>query len=184
MITIDPLIEQALESSYTRAHLVTLELNGVTLRYTENGFDLDYDGNTWLANGLLLDMGEPRYTAELRVNETDLSFTAADLTTLAIILNNPQYNRRVTVDRVYLDDDGDIIGEPIRLNNWRIVGWTSGDEVDGESVIALRMASEFADWQKPSGRRTTQASQQRFYPNDKGLEFAASVNKELRWGGE
>lgn len=184
MIVIDPAIEAALLSDYTRAHLVTLELNGVTLRYTENGYDLDYAGNTWLANGLLLDMGNPKYTAELRVNETDLSFTAADLTTLAIILNNPQYNRRVTVDRVYLDDDGEIVGDPIRLNNWRIVGWTSGDEVSGESIIALRMASEFADWQKPAGRRTTPASQQRFYPTDLGLEFAASVNKEQRWGGE
>jgi len=184
MITIDPLIQQALESDYTRAHLVTLELNGVTLRYTENGFDLDYNGDTWLANGLLLDMGQPKYTSELRVNETELSFSAADLTTLAIILNNPQYNRRVTVDRVYLDDDGSVIGQPIRLNNWRIVGWTSGDEISGASIVSVRMASEFADWQKPSGRRTTPASQQRFYPNDKGFEFAASVNKEQRWGGE
>lgn len=185
MINLDPAMEASLvNGGYTIAHLITIEFVGGTLYYTENYHDIFYNGDTWVANGLLMGMGEPKYTSELRVNETSIEFSAADLTTQAILLNNDQYNRTISVDRVNLDDSGNIIGAPIRMNNFKIVGWTTDDRPQGESVVSLRVASEFADWQKPSGRRTTGASQQRFFPSDKGLEFAASVKKAIKWGAE
>lgn len=183
MIDVDPLVEQELQGDYTSAHLVTFFLNGATLRYTENGHDIEYGGETYISNGLLIAMGEPKYTSQLRVNEVEISLSGADLTTIALFLNNPQYNRRVIVNRAYLDDDGDVIGEPIVLNNFRVIGWGVDDDHEGESIVAIKMASEFADWEKPSGRRTSEASQQRFFSADRGFEFAASVQKELRWGG-
>lgn len=185
MMTLSPAVEQALENGYSRAHIVKIELSGNTLYYTDNSFDIEYSGDTFLGNGLLIDLGEPQETAELQVNEVDLGFSAADLSTVSLMLNNNQFNRPVTVKRVYLDDNGQVIGEAIPLVNLLIVGYSlSEKQSGGDSIIILKMASEFAAWEKSRGRRTTPASQQLHFPNDKGMEFAASVQKEQRWGSD
>lgn len=183
MINISQATRDAIRDGAPRCHLVTFHFKNATLRYTENAFDVVYLGNTYLANGLLLDMGEPRYTSELRVNETEIALSGADLTTTAIILNEPPYNRLVTVERAYLDGPN-VIGEPIPLVNWFVSDFGISDSANGESVVTIALASEFANWEKPSGRRTTESSQQAFYPLDKGMQFAAGVKKQLKWGGK
>jgi hypothetical protein len=183
MIDISEAVEEKLLGDYSTAHLVEIRLSGGTLRYTENGYDLLWDGETWLANGLLLDLDEPKYTSELRINEITLALSGADQTTIAQFLATSQYNRRVIVWRAYLGDDGQPIDDPIRLGDWRISGWSFDDSTNSESIMAVKLSSEFADWEKTRGRRTTESSQQRFYPNDRGFEFASSVSKQQKWGG-
>lgn len=174
----------AIKTDGFTAHLITVNIGSNTLYFTEADHDIEFNGDTYLGNGIILGMGKPKYTAEPRVNETTVSFSGADLTINALLLNNNDgLNKRLSVDRVWLDSNGQVIGNyALRLNNWRIVGSSMKERWRGESIVSLKVASQLADWQKPRGRRTTPASQQRFYPGDKGFEFAASVQKELQWG--
>lgn len=184
MLDVPQAYKDALMGDYIKAHLITLNLNGGTLYYTESGIPITYQGTTFQNNGLVKDLGRVKSSSELKVNETAIQFSAADLTTMAAILTREQRGRTINVDKVLLNDDFEIIGNPVRISNWLITGFSSSDYADRESIVSIRIASEFARWQKPAGRRTTPASQQRFYAGDKGFQFAASVQKEQKWGAE
>ena len=184
MIDIPQQVLDAMRNDLPVAHLVTVQIGDNEYYFTEAAFDIDFGGNTFLGNGIILGMGTPKYTAEPRVNETSISFSGADLTINSLLLNNNGgFNKRLFVDRVWLDaNSAPIANYAMRLNNWRITGYSSKERTKGESSVSLKIASELADWQKPAGRRTTPASQKRFYPDDEGMQFAASVRKELIWG--
>ncbi|MGB2063516.1 MAG: hypothetical protein ACPHUL_00075 [Marinomonas gallaica] len=186
MIDIPSEVLDAMHNDLPVAHLVTVQFGDSEYYFTEAAFDIEHNGNTYLGNGIILKMGQPKYTAEPRVNENSITFSGADLTLSALVLNNSGgFNKRVFVDRVYLDADSKPIANyALRLNNWRIMGNSSKEEPNGESTVSLKIASELADWQKPAGRRTTPASQKRFAPGDKGFDFAASVKKEQIWGAK
>lgn len=174
----------ALRSDGVTAHLITVNIGASTLYYTESDHDIIYSGETYLGNGIILGMGKPKYTAEARVNETKVTFTGADLTIVSLLLNNNDgLNKRLSVDRVWLDENDNVIDDyAMRLNNWRITGSSMKEKWRGESSVSLKVASQLADWKQPRGRRTTPASQNRIYPADKGFEFAAAVQKEQQWG--
>lgn len=185
MIDMPQAVIDAMRQDLPVAHLITAQIGDSEYYFTEADHDIEFGGNTFLGNGIVLGMGTPKYTAEPRVNETTITFSGADLTMNALILNNNgALNKRLFVDRIYLDGNAQPIADyAMRLNNWRIVGHKAKESWSGESNVSLKIASELADWKKPAGRRTTPASQQRFYSGDKGFDFAASVRKELVWGG-
>lgn len=183
MLQITPQVGVALAGSHNYCHLIRLELAGVTIRLTDAGFDIDWAGEVFNANGLLLGMDAPTFSSDLRVGEISLAFTAADQSLVALMLSKNQINRYVYVYRAYLNGQGQVIPSPILLHTWLITGFDNSDS-KGSSQITVSMASEWADFEKPAGRRSTDASQQRIYPADKGMEFAGQVKKDLKWGGE
>lgn len=184
MIDMPSSVMEALKRDGTTAHLITVNIGDSSLYFTEADHDITFNGDVYLGNGIILGMGKPKYTSEARVNSTTVTFSGADLTMNALLLNNNDgLNNRLSVDRVWLDENEQIIGNyAMRLNNWRIIGSSMEERWRGESSVSLKVASQLASWQQPRGRRTTPASQQRFYPGDKGMEFAASVQKEQQWG--
>lgn len=183
MITITPQVAAALAGDHDYCHLIRIELaNNTVLRFTDSGFDINWQGETFNANGLLLGLDDPSFTSELRIGEISLSFTAADQSIVALMLGTNQINRPVYIYRAYLNPFGQIIPDPILLHAWLITSSDVSDDTDS-ATCTVRMASEWADFEAPRGRRTTQNSQVRFYPQDKGLEFATQVKKDIKWGG-
>lgn len=179
--TTEAVISRLSNGGENYAHLITFGFSNGDVYLTECGFDLEWSGDTYLANGLLLDMDSPKFTEEVRVGEIDIALTAVEQSLLAVLLNTPQYNRQVTVQRALLDDNGKVIPDPILIHTWYIIDYsvTAGTS---DAVIALKLASEWADWDKPAGIRTTDASQRRFYPNDRVFEFSTAVKQDLKWG--
>lgn len=184
MINITPQVAAAIAGDHSYCHLIRMELaNNTVLRFTEAGFDINWNGEIFDANGLLLGVDAPNFTTELRIGEISLSFTAADQSILALMLGTNQVNRPVYIYRAYLTPFGQVMPDPILLHAWLINADPDiVDDTDG-STCTTRMSSEWADFEAPRGRRTTNNSQIRYYPNDKGLEFATQVKKEIKWGG-
>lgn len=183
MITITPQVAAALAGDHDYCHLIRIELaNNTVLRFTDSGFDINWQGETFNANGLLLGLDDPSFTSELRIGEISLSFTAADQGIVALMLGTNQINRPVYIYRAYLTPFGQVMPDPMLLHAWLITGADVSDDTDS-ATCTVRMASEWADFEAPRGRRTTQNSQVRFYPQDKGLEFATQVKKDIKWGG-
>lgn len=183
MLNVNPAVTQALENDHIYCHLYTFNFNGSTLRLTDAGRDIEYSGNTFLANGQILDVDDIKETSDVRVNELGITVTIADLALLAIMLQNNQFGRTIVIDRAYFDDVGAVIPDPIRLTTLRISGISTSTSPQGDSQMQIKVASDYADWERTAGRRTTDASQQDIYPGDKGLEFASQVRREQRWGG-
>lgn len=184
MINITPQVAAAIAGDHSYCHLIRMELaNNTVLRFTEAGFDINWNGETFNANGLLLGVDAPNFTTELRIGEISLSFTAADQSIVALMLGANQVNRPVYIYRAYLTPFGQVIPDPILLHAWLINADPDiVDDTDG-STCTTRMASEWADFEAPRGRRTTNNSQIRYYPQDKGLEYATQVKKDIKWGG-
>lgn len=185
MLTVTSEVNTAIQNDHTYCHLVQIDFNGGTVRLTDAGYDMTYSGNTFLANGQLLDVDDIKETSDLRVNEIGITLTAVTQSLLAILLQNSQIGREVTISRAYIDDTtGQPINNPIPLTTSQISGFAVSTSSQGESSLQLKIASEFADWERTTGRRTTEASQQKIYPNDRGMEFATQVQQEQQWGGE
>jgi len=184
MIITTPQVAAALAGDHEYCHLIRMELaNNTVLRFTEAGFDINWNGETYNADGLLLDVDTPSFTTELRIGEISLSFTAADQSIVALMLNTPQINRMVYIYRAYLTPTGQVIPDPILLHAWVINADPDIADDTDSATCRVPMSSEWADFEAPRGRRTTNNSQVRYYPQDKGLEFATQVKKDIKWGG-
>ena len=183
MLQLTTQVAAAIAGDHDYCHLIRLELaNNTIIRLTDAGFDINWNGETFDANGLLLGMDAPKFTIDIRVGEISLAFTAADQSMVALLLGSNQINRYVYVYRAYLNSQGQVIPDPILLHTWLITSFDVSDS-KGSAQITVSMASEWADFEKPAGRRSTDASQQRIYPGDKGMEYAGQVKKDLKWGG-
>ena len=171
------------------ADLVEIHLS--TAVYLTNSFiDLSYDSDTapdtgannYTAQGQFLALGNVDESRDLRVGSMTLAFTAVDFTTLAYVLNNEYIDRRVVLYRAVLSDDYTIDSTKVfqyfdgRIKEFAI------SEAPTSAMLSLSVGSQFADYEKLSGRRTNSDSQQRFFANDVGFEFAPQIQTDIKWG--
>lgn len=180
MLNLPQAVIDAIDNDHDFCHLIEMQMNGITIRLTESAFDVDYDGDTYQGNGVLLDVDGAKETSELSVNSSSITFTAAEQSIVAIMLQNNQVERPVRIFRAYLDDEGNAIGA-ILLTWGTTTGFSIEDDLD-ETNIKVDIAGPFSDWEKSAGRNTTDGSMRKFFPNDKSFEFASQVKPELEWG--
>lgn len=174
-----------LNKDFQTCALIKIEFDGVTFAVTDAPFEIEHNLITYLPSDLIIGTGDIKKTAETKVNDITLTFSSVDQTITALMLSNGQIGREVMVYRVYfykdnLNQDQTYIEE---LAIGETAGFTNSSNTEA-SAITLNVSSLFADWQRKSGRVTTNASQQRFYPLDKGMEWANAVQDDLKWGGE
>lgn len=184
MPDISPTLEARLrEGGDLFCHLVEMQLNGINLFLTETDFNLDFNGNTYLGNGQLIDIDAVQQTGDVRINKTNIVFTAVDQTIIALMQQNNQINRQIKIYRAYLNDDYSIIDTPLLLTWGQITNFSTNSN-NTSAEITLSIAGAFQDWERASNLRTTDASQKRWFPDDDGFEFANQIKPALKWGGK
>jgi len=158
--------------------------------YTTTNISLQYDSasapdagvNTYLAQNQFLSYGNIVESSDLRVGTLELTFTAVDTTTVALILNNDYIDSRVVIYRAVLNDDFSFTDSDVFLVfDGRITGY-SIQETDTTATITISCASQFADFERTNGRRTNPASQNLYFPTDRGMDFSPQIVKDIRWG--
>ena len=80
-----------------------------------------------------------------------------------------------------LDDNGALIADPFLLYKGAIDTF-SINETNTESLVNLTIVSHWADFNKVSGRKTNNSSQQRFFSTDVGFDFSSQTVLDLKWG--
>jgi len=160
------------------------------LYFTTTNINLQYDSptapdagtNTYLAQGLFLNYGDIIENSDLRVGTLELNFTAVDPTMVAVLLNNDFIDKRVVLYRAVLNSDYSFTSDDVfTIFDGRISGWAISEEQNTASV-SLSVASFFADFNRTNGRRTNPASQNLYFPNDRGMDFSPQIVKDIRWG--
>jgi len=160
--------------------------------FTNASIDINYDSatapdtgtNTYLAQGQFIEFTNIKETADVKVNSLDISFTAVDLTTVSLVLNNDYIDKRVVLYRVIFNLDGTLDSQKVfQIFDGKINAWTLGEQQES-ATLTIQCSSQFADFEKLAGRTTSVASQQLFFPNDTGMEFASKIVKDIRWGRE
>lgn len=171
------------------ADLIELHL-ATNLYLTSSNINIPYDSptapdtgtNTYLAQGQFLFFGNVTESSDLRVGQIDMTFTAVDTTTIALLINNEYINKRVVIYRAIMAEDYSFTSDDVfTIFDGRIIGY-SIRETNESATVVLTVASQFADFERTNGRRTNPASQQVHFPNDKGMDFSAQIVKDIKWG--
>jgi len=175
------------------AHLVAIELPGDTgafAYYTEYFRDITYNSNNYIA-GRLTSIGDVRQTKDLSAYTVSIKITGALQDELDKAVDSQSYiNRKISIHRVYLDDEGNHI--PYYTNGDTLLyfeGSISEVSVDenssavsrGSSTITWKCANEFYELEKINGRLTDDASHRGLIVDDLGNEVASASAKKLEY---
>ena len=184
MITVSTEIQTKIDAGVPPIELIKFSFAGVPDVYlTTANFDIEFNGETWQANGFVLDTEPQARESEVRTSNGTVGLTGVDLTTASIMLNNNQVGRRVDVYNAWLNSDGTLVaGTYLRdsyyINDWAINQGTSS------ATVSLTLSGEWADFEIIKGIKTTDASIKRWYPTDDIFLYSKDIKQDLRWGGK
>ena len=177
-------------TSSVKTELASDKLNPVTLvylgistgsRYTDHYKDISYDGNTYTASSLLLGVSDVSESSEVAVDSITVSFTGADQTIISLLLNNDYMDKEAEIYKGFLDESQALIADPFLLFKGRIESFSIQEDANS-SQVAVSIASHWADFEKQKGRKTNTNSQELFFANDVGFDFAAQSVQGIKWG--
>ena len=155
--------------------------NGNDLRLTDSAFDITTGGNTYNATAGLLSIDTVEESPQIKVNETTISLSGLDASVVYRILVLPLIGIPQFIWRVYLDELGQVVGQPILIHS----GFSDGAEIkeDNEKVlISLKSRDKLSNFEKRVGRRTNDSEHRQKYPNDRCFQYIANlVDKQIAW---
>jgi len=165
-------------------HLITIGFS-TPVNLTDCSFSLtsSVSGSsvTYSASDFIL--GISNHTEETDVTKSSVSLTlsGADQTFISVVLNENVVNDSVDIFRGFLDDSNALISDPFLLYRGKIDSFDIS-ESDKSSVVGLQIVSNWADFEKKSGRKTNNTSQQRFFSGDVGMDFSSQTVQDIKWG--
>lgn len=138
---------------------------------------------TYLANGHFRGITGVQETNAPTKNSLSLSLSAVDQTYVSLALNENIINDNVYIYQGYLDSNLSVIADPFLLFYGTIDEFKISDNTSTATLV-LVLSSHWGNFSKTSGRTTTNNSQQRFFPNDFGMNFSALTVRDIKWGRE
>jgi|TARA_X000000950_G_scaffold207465_1_gene249518 hypothetical protein len=161
-------------------YLVNINFN-TPIYFATSSFDIDFDGNTYSRNGFLLNISNINENAEITQNTVNINVSAVNQTYVSTILSENIINKQVKIHLGLLDNNNALVTGTYLLFDGRIKEFNI-NETENTSVINLSCASNFSDFDKIIGRKTNETSQQRFFLNDRGFQFAGVSTRDIKWG--
>ena len=176
----------ATETALTSSHVplvafVELVFPSGTLRFTNAGHSLQWDGETWLGAGNLARIEPITEVASPQAAALNVQFSGIDPAYVSAILDDHYQGNPARIWIATLNDAMQIAGEPILVFTGRM------DEpvitVGRTAEIQLALENRFADWDRPRLRMHTDADQQARHPGDKFFEYVAAMEStSIVWG--
>ena len=153
----------------------------VPARFNSRRFDRVWNGHTWLGMGRFAGarLGGIEETGEIEAQgfQAELSIGAAGGTALAEKVRG----RKARVWYGFLDDAGELVGEPVLLAAGRAdrMPVTLG----AQGKVVLYVLNRWADWNRVNAARWTDADQKARYAGDRAFEFVSKAAEErIPWG--
>lgn len=168
--------------------LIDIELYGQTdLHYTDAPFDVDYNGETYSAQGNFISVSEAQETADLQVTNINLVISALDSDMVTKLCRSQQINQNVIVRKAFFDPTtyaliGDSGGDQaLVVFKGNIAGYKIQDSEDS-ATIQIEVSSQFNNFNRTSGRRSNLASFQREHSTDYFMQYSHETLQDIRWG--
>ncbi|WP_367394521.1 hypothetical protein [Cupriavidus sp. Agwp_2] len=151
------------------------------LRVCSAGYDIDWNGATWVGLGTLGSIEPIQEQASLEAIGVRLTLSGVPTDLIAITLGEQYQGRPCQIWFVPLREDLQLAGQPVRIFSGRMD--TMDTEVGETATITVSAESRMVSWDKARSRRFNNEDQQSRYPGDRGFEFVPQmVSKELVWG--
>ena len=154
---------------------------------TDCGFNLTSSisgtSRTYTSSEFLV--GASSFEEQVDITKTTLSLflSGADQTFISTVLNENIVNDTVEIYRGLLDSNNSLIADPILLYSGNIDTFEISESAT-QSNVKLLVVSHWADFDKKSGRKTNNASQQRFFSTDVGMDYSSETVLDIKWGRE
>lgn len=172
--------------------LVEIYLSRGTLYLNSGGFDIEWNGNTYTAQGDFMGFSPVSEEFDVRVGKFSIYLsgigTSADATvSVRRFLDQDFEGLRVVIRKAFLDFDPmtlDIIDQPIVIFDGQIFN-VSIVESRSSANITIDCSTLFADFERSAGRKTNNGSNWLFQGNtsDTCFEKAGFVGTtEFLWG--
>ena len=165
-------------------HLITIGFS-TPVDITDNSFSItsSVSGSsvTYTASDFILGVSDFTEETDVNLSPIDLTLSGADQTFISTCLNENVINDDVKIFRGFLQDTNVLFADPFLLYNGQIDSFTIS-ESDTSSTVNLSIVSHWADFEKQSGRKTNNTSQQRFFSTDVGMDFASQTVQDIKWG--
>ena len=162
-----------------------LDINGTY--YTDAPYDIVYNSNTYLAQGIFLSITTANETSDLTITSITINLSALDSSTVSTFAVSTIINKDVVVHRALVDQtDNSVIDDstgdgPILIFQGRVSGYQISDS-DTTAGLALQVDSLFSNFEKVSCRRTNLQNFQREFPTDFSMEYSHEALSDIRWG--
>ena len=154
---------------------------------TDCGFNLTSSisgsSRTYTASAFLVGASSFEEQVDITKTTLSLSLSGADQTFISTVLNENIVNDTFEIYRGLLDSSNSVIADPILLYSGNIDTFEIS-ETETQSNVKLIIVSHWANFDKKSGRKTNNASQQRFFSTDVGMDFSSQTVLDLKWGRE
>jgi hypothetical protein len=161
------------------AFLVELGLS-TTIRLTDWYSDVTYDSNSYEAGGSFLTVDSVTETGQLQIDEINLGFSNITNEVRNLVQGGAFTNKTVEINLAYFNENETLVGA-INYFTGQIRSVSISESIDN-SVLAMTVASHWANWNLTKGRHYSDESQKSVYTGDRGLEFATQVKSDVRWG--
>jgi hypothetical protein len=167
-------------------HLVEIHFDSPTgVQYLTDAFiPVTYSSNTYQPLGYFLSFSNIEETTDLQVSSLNLNLTGIDQVYIRHVLEETFIDRKVVIRKGFLNTtDDSLIANPIIVYQGNM-NTPSITESGDMSTVSIEVANQFVDFSKTPGRFTNSESQNQFYPNDKGFQYAPQIIKDIVWGRE
>ena len=160
--------------------------NSYTL-WTDAPYDIDFNGDTYLAQGDFLSITEGQETSEIQIHSVSIQISALDVSNITTYATSNIINRTVEIRRAFLDPitqqlQGDSSGDSgFLLFKGRVAAYAVNNNVNNADIV-LQVSSQFINFQRTSGRRSNLTNFQREHPDDFGMEYSHETLTEINWG--
>jgi len=175
----------ALRSSTLRvAFLAEFVLAGGTYRFWSEAATLGWEGEDFTGVARLGRISGAGETAEIRTTETVYSLAGiSDFDALNDFLGTPVRGKIARAWLAVLDDDGQVIADPILIDESILDTATPTFSVDGAAVLNLNATSAMFYWQRPIALFITNEDQQVAFPGDTGFDRIPTevASKQVSW---
>jgi|TARA_R110000744_G_scaffold152542_1_gene266660 hypothetical protein len=163
-------------------YLLDLEFSSGSVYFWSGYGDLNYNSNSYLGAGDLLNIAPVKETADLTANGMIITLAGIKQSLLLLARDEPYQGRPLTIRLGAFDESGDLIASPVILFSGFMDVMTIED--NGEtSTIQVSAENKLIAFQRTAVRRYTAEDQKIEHPTDKGFEFVAKIQeKEIIWG--
>lgn len=181
--TIHPDTLAALESgdNHEWAILVSLGFDSGVIHFSTLFRDIDSGGNTFLPVGGLGDLSPLRESTDSQPQNYRIIVSGIDITSLSLYLSSPYLGRPASFSYALVDDDQNIIGDPIGPQNtfMQSINIEEGEE----PKITIECSNELADWDRPRASRYTQQEHNYWIAKQikEGNLSAGTIDTAFRW---
>ena len=178
MISINASTQAALESdNFEYAYLCELPSG---LYYTNHSTDLNYDGNTYLSNGLLMKFANVTKDQAMKVGSYTLELSNVDTAISQAYLTTSFRGYEANI-YIAIMSNGSIVGDPILIFRGTVDTWGVTEDTKSSS-LQIKLTSHWASYNQKAGNYTNDSLHQQKHSGDDFFKYAHEDKENIGWG--